>query len=379
MKKCSINLTQKTILTLLITTTFFLTGLVISPTSNAALDLDPGLVQTVQTKVSIMAFNLENLFDTKHDENKNDYTYLPLSEKRSKEHEDYCDKNFTGGFLDECLSLDWSEKVLAEKKKRLADVILQVNNGMGPDILMTEETENIGVLTALSKDNLAKANYQTVVLLEGPDNRGIDTGLLSRFPLVGTPILHIIPFKTNNSEDANAAKTTRGVLQVDLKLPDGQTLTVLGVHLPSQAHPTYLRQQALAYLTELKNSLPADRLVITGGDFNITSKEDATTGMVKTDFASSWLVSHIVGCHSCQGSYYFFPERSWSFFDIFAFSQNFASTNKGSWHLNPDSIMLPHASKYQADPLKQNPHFNPKLPTTVSDHYPIYAEIELNP
>jgi endonuclease/exonuclease/phosphatase family metal-dependent hydrolase len=360
---------------IIITLVIFIFNLTASQTLKAENKIDSS---ATQTKVSIMAFNLENLFDTKHDENRNDFTYLPLSEKHTSEHEALCEKNFTGGFLDECLHFDWSEKVLAEKKKRLADVILQVNDGMGPDILMTEETENIAILTALNNDNLTKANYQTVVLIEGPDTRGIDTGLLSRFPIVSTPVLHIIPFKTNNTEDSRAAKSTRGVLQVDLRLPDGQTLTVLGVHFPAQSHPSYLRQQALAYLTELKNSLPADRLVITGGDFNITSKEDAKTGMVKNDFASSWLVSHIVGCPSCDGSYYFFPEKSWSFFDIFGFSQNFSSTDKGHWHLNTSSIALPHNSRYQANPLKQNPHFNPKLPVTVSDHYPIYAEIELN-
>ena len=32
-----------------------------------------------------MTYNVENLFDTKHDEGKDDYTFLPLSFKRTSE------------------------------------------------------------------------------------------------------------------------------------------------------------------------------------------------------------------------------------------------------------------------------------------------------
>src|SRR5690606_36364286 len=43
------------------------------------------------SEVSVMAYNLENLFDTSHDEGKEDWTYLPLAFKcSSKQVQKYC-------------------------------------------------------------------------------------------------------------------------------------------------------------------------------------------------------------------------------------------------------------------------------------------------
>ena len=43
-------------------------------------------------QVSIMTFNVENLFDTAHDTGKKDYTFLPISKKKSKKHISGCKK-----------------------------------------------------------------------------------------------------------------------------------------------------------------------------------------------------------------------------------------------------------------------------------------------
>ena len=40
--------------------------------------------------VTIMTFNVENLFDTQHDEGKDDYTYLPLRAKDNAAHRARC-------------------------------------------------------------------------------------------------------------------------------------------------------------------------------------------------------------------------------------------------------------------------------------------------
>ncbi|MCH2100039.1 MAG: hypothetical protein MK142_16780, partial [Pseudomonadales bacterium] len=46
----------------------------------------PGAAEPIR----IMTFNVENLFDTTHDEGKNDETYLPLSVKQSDAHRAKC-------------------------------------------------------------------------------------------------------------------------------------------------------------------------------------------------------------------------------------------------------------------------------------------------
>ena len=73
------------------------------------------------SQVTLMTFNVENLFDTKHDEGKNDYTYLPLEHKASQSHQDACKGIEVTRWREQCLYWDWSETVLDTKLRRIAD------------------------------------------------------------------------------------------------------------------------------------------------------------------------------------------------------------------------------------------------------------------
>ena len=67
-------------------------------------------------QISVMTYNAENLFDTRHDPGKNDWTYLPLAEKRSNQDvQDYCRKLRNRYYRQQCLTIDWSYKVLKQK------------------------------------------------------------------------------------------------------------------------------------------------------------------------------------------------------------------------------------------------------------------------
>jgi hypothetical protein len=151
-----------------------------------------------QSKITFASYNVENLFDAEHDAGKQDWEFLPLSfKKASAEQRAYC-KTQSGYNRQSCFNLDWSQQVLDGKLARIADTVLSMNNGQGPDIIVFAEVENKNVLHQLNSKFLQKAGYQTEVLLEGWDNRGIDVGLLSRFPLVGQPAIHQIEFSPEN-------------------------------------------------------------------------------------------------------------------------------------------------------------------------------------
>ena len=121
-------------------------------------------------KVSIMSYNLENLFDTTHDEGKEDYTYLPYLYKQSTQSVlDYCNGLDNDYYRQTCLELDWSENVLNKKIQNLAKVITTYNNGQGADIIVFQEVENINALNLLVKDGLKGKGYHYVSLLEGRD------------------------------------------------------------------------------------------------------------------------------------------------------------------------------------------------------------------
>ena len=327
--------------------------------------------------VSIMAYNVENLFDTLHDENREDYSYLPLEVKRkSLTHKKNCELT-SSRYLDSCLNDDWSEAALDLKMKRLSDAILQVNGGKGPDILILEEVENKNVLTQLNDKYLKNANYKTVVLIEGPDKRGIDIGFLSRLNLIESeqPQLHKIPYVAKNENDKEWMSRSRGILQVNFKLPDNNPLTIFGVHFPSPSNPRYWREQAIAHLNKLKSNLPKDRMAIAGGDFNISFEENSQAKHYENSLSSQWQVSHLVGCKGCQGTNYYHRKTSWSFLDALLFSKELSKDGSAPWALDPESIYIPNNSKYQVNRWLSPARFNQKSPVGVSDHWPIFAWI----
>ncbi|MFA8300777.1 MAG: hypothetical protein ACEPOV_11485 [Hyphomicrobiales bacterium] len=109
-------------------------------------------------KVGIVAFyNLENLFDTIHQDGKKDYEYLPDG------------KNM------------WNTNKYKKKLTNMAKVISQIGADVSPDgpaVLGVCEAENIDVLNDLVKEDAIKdKNYKTI-LVEGPDRRGVDVGFI---------------------------------------------------------------------------------------------------------------------------------------------------------------------------------------------------------
>jgi endonuclease/exonuclease/phosphatase family metal-dependent hydrolase len=249
-----------------------------------------------EKSLTVMTYNVENLFDAFDDPDKTDETYLPIEKKQSPSHKVKCAGLKRDWWRKQCLETDWSESKIKRKLERLADVILQIGNGKGPDVLILQEVENIKILRRLNQEYLQAAAYKEVILIEGPDERGIDVAMLSRLPLNSKPKLNTIdlPYidrQTGKIDKTKEARPTRGILQAQFKLPGGETLTALGVHFPSQGSPTPAREVAIAKLLEVKKSLPKDEYIIVGGDFNITAKEDSQHGLFSKKLASEFLVS----------------------------------------------------------------------------------------
>ncbi|TBU95781.1 endonuclease/exonuclease/phosphatase family protein [Stutzerimonas kirkiae] len=332
--------------------------------------------QPGELRVSLMTYNVENLFDTAHDQGKDDFTYLPLSVKLANP--DYlaaCDRISVPQWRQECRQNDWNDALLAEKLERLSAVIGQVGHGRGPDILLLQEVENLDVVEQLNA-RLDQAGYQTRVLLEGWDERGIDNAVLSRLPQWDAPILHQVPYRAEGGDPQQKTGKTRGILEVRLLLPDGQKASVFAVHLPSGGGPGYLRRQAVEYLAELKSRLPADVLPIVGGDFNINAGEELQHGYIAQGLARDWSVSHLIGCAGCKGSYYYHALRQWSFFDIFLFPREMLDDGFNGWQVDTASIRLAHKHRYQVNKWGSPARFaGGEHDDGVSDHWPLYAEI----
>jgi len=314
-----------------------------------------------QKRLRLMTYNVENLFDTLDDPKKNDETFLPKS-KKNKAVQQKCRKSSKKYWIKECLETNWTTFKLDQKMQRLSKVI----KAAAPDVIILQEVENIGVLKSFNKKYLG---YPTVILKEGPDRRGIDVAILSKLASTKKPKLHLQKHQNKKGYGRSRVKATRGILEANLGLPNGENLTVFGVHFPSQGSPTEARRQSIDTLNSLKKQ--ASGLVIAGGDFNIIGRESY---LYKKNIASQWQVSHLVGCKSCKGTNYYHRQRSWSFLDALLFSKSFGKT----WKLDKKSIQI-----FNSVSVQNNRYGNPakfemgKRPTGVSDHWPVVAEIYL--
>jgi len=321
--------------------------------------------------VTIMSFNVQNLFDNVDDPGKDDKAYLPLAQKQSIEHRAACGEIPVDSWRDECLLLDWSDEALDYKLGVLAETIRQVGDGRGADVVALQEVENVEILERLRTEHLADLGYLPAILVEGTDTRGIDVAFLSKLPLATQPKLHplLIPEFPERQGD------TRGVLQADFAMPDGSVLTGFSVHFPAPFHPTPMRVAAYEHLAELRNALPDHHHVFAAGDFNTTSSEDALEHMLDRLARPHWTVAHDLGCGNCEGTYYYGRDETWSFLDMILFSP--ARGEKTTARIRADSVAIAIGIPAQVSPNGMPQRFHSAEKTGVSDHWPITATLEL--
>ncbi len=212
--------------------------------------------------VNILTTNFENLFDSTHDRGKTDYTYLPLAVKRAWPRAMAWCESQTGFYREECLTLDWTPERVNRKVARIAEVLKGAMAPGLPDVVVVQEVENRRVLARVAR---ALGPEYRAVLIEGPDERGIDTGVITRLRVLRQR-LH--PITTPSGEK------TRGILEVDLAV-GSKRMTVLANHWPSQSNPDVDRMAAGSKLLEVARA--AERrssLVIAAGDFNTAADDE---------------------------------------------------------------------------------------------------------
>lgn len=316
-----------------------------------------------QQRVSIMTFNVENLFDTVDDPGKNDATYLPLAQKQSDAHRAGCEGIPVDHWRDQCLNWDWNETVLTKKLGVIGDAILQYDEGRGADIVVLQEVENLRVLERLRREQLAAAGYHPAILIEGNDLRGIDVAFLSRLPLAGEPVLHALRFPGVSAE---RVADTRGILEATFRLPDGRLITGFAVHFPAPFHPREMRAQAFEQLDALRAALPPDRYVFAAGDFNTTAAEDQEHRVFE-QLESVWQVAHRVGCDACPGTHYYAPNDSWSFLDTILF----AAPRSGTTDWRIETVRLVNGLPAHVTGRNTPASFRMPGAVGVSDHWPL--------
>lgn len=316
-------------------------------------------------QLSLMTYNVDNLFDTTHDVGKADFTFLPLAKKLTREHTQFCRGIHVPKWRDQCFHLDWSPQILQRKMANLAQVILRVNAGKGPDILVLQEVENIAVLEVFRTQFLANAHYSPGILIEGMDPRGIDVAVLSRLPLAAPPLVH--------------AKIMRPILQLALQLPNHQILHLLGVHFTAPFNSAKERIAGLHLLAQIKQSIQSkeeNALVMVAGDFNITSEEWRKNSQIRSTLTQHWHLAHLQRPLNTRGSSYFPPKKSWSFLDMILYSSGLHPDKlRSGWQVRLDSIQVINQVAGQQTKGGHPQRFDVTNGKGHSDHWPLYLEI----
>ncbi|MEK2688319.1 endonuclease/exonuclease/phosphatase family protein [Bdellovibrio sp. GT3] len=325
-------------------------------------------------EISVMSFNVENLFDTVKTAGHNDETYLPAaSKKKDAKLRAACVANNDSTYRqNECLTTDWDDHALEQKLANLSKVILDVD-GNGPENLMIMEIESDVVLKQLNQA-LAPAKYITEVIIDGPDKRGINLAFLSRFPLVGKPVLHPIPWKGKNEEDQKWMEASRRILEVTVKAPNGDPITFLAAHFPSQANPTYWREQIATFAADLIKSKGPNAMVVFGGDLNISAEEENSAHIFRDILSKGGAVSHFVGCKDCPGTHNY--RRSWSFLDAHVYSPALLADGTGSYQMMPQTIDVIRYNPLHLKKGKYPNRWDYDNYTGVADHFPLYVRLK---
>lgn len=342
-------------------------------------------------RVTVMAFNAENLFDTEDDPaNTGDDTYLPLVVKQSDpDHEANCRANNSSAFyIRQCIELDWSEAVLETKLGALADVLIAASPR--PDIVIMPETENLAVIELLNTTLPESERYETLIQLDTTsvtEDRGIDVAILSRLALAAPAAAHRINF----GSDARLCGGTRDIVEAPLSLPDGKVLHVFGVHFPSGGNPLICRQRAMAELNRIRSLLPADALVIAGGDFNFNCSETQGALFERMVRHGKWGVPPAVraGCDEPGTNKH--ADRSfgtwftWSYLDFFLVSENMLAerSSTSGWFANLGSFRTFVGTAQQIETNAQGyvfpRRFDPEVGVGVSDHWPVMIDLVSRP
>ncbi len=329
---------------------------------------------------SIMSYNIENLFDTVHDEGKKDYTYLPLKVKQSSPKiQAYCAAMRVRHYKRSCYKLDWNMDTYKAKIKNLARVILSFNKGLGADIIVFQEVENKNALKDLIKYGLEGHGYKYISLIEGPDARGIDIGMISRYPIVSE--------KLNQVDISTAARgsKTRGILETTFDI-DSKLVTVFGNHWPSQGNNDRTRLIASKVLEKAALASKSD-LVIALGDFNQTHS-DSPHGInlnILPLFEDVEVLGRTFSNESAYGTHWY--RGGWESLDrIFVLKSSLKSTtyiDHSAFDIVNENFMVRDFDWTDFDTGGQNLdnnipwRFNTKSKEGYSDHLPVGISINL--
>lgn len=315
--------------------------------------------------ILVAFYNVENLFDTEDEPEKEDGDFLP------------------GG------KYQWTNEVYLQKLDNLAAAIHSMGKN-GPDILGITEVENAMVMKDLVQMTELKGRGYEIVHEESEDMRGIDVGFIY------DP--GIFQYKSHIAYDIDFPLepdyTSRAVLVVNGKVGK-EDISVIVNHWPSRyggAEESEERRLVLArkvreITTEILAKNP-DNGILVMGDFNddpnnrsLAEVMDATT--VKDDLGSREFYNPVGALHRPDDRGTLTYRGKWNLFDQILISKNLLDDGKGKLEYieHTAGIHAPEFMQVGGDgPAKDMPrraiYRDEFQKNGFSDHFPVYVRLK---
>ena len=317
--------------------------------------------QNNNPKYRVMFYNVENLFDTLDDEDKNDEEFLPKGERF------------------------WNDRKLNLKLNRIFQVIMALGEGNPPVLIGLCEVENLNVLEMLVRRTPLERMGYKIIHKESPDRRGIDVALLYK----QNAFIPISYRAIEVSDSVNESFKTRDILHVKGHLGN-DTIHVFVNHWPSKygglVETEVLRALAANTLRDATDSIfvldpNADILIM--GDLNDSPIDDSLLKHLKTktDFetieASALYNLTYNLAKSGKGSNKY--QGKWELIDQIIVSGAFLNPNR--LHVLPNGAAIFDADFLLEDDetyLGQKPfrtYIGFKYNNGFSDHLPVYIDL----
>ena len=289
-----------------------------------------------QDSLTIISYNVENLFDYKHDTLKNDSSFLP----EGMHH--------------------WTYHRYQTKLDQIAQVIVNISGWESAALVGLCEVENAHCLRDLCY-RLKRFHYK-YIHYESADERGIDVALLydtTKVKILNSKPLHI-PLENDN---------TRDILYVEALLTTNDTLHAMICHLPSKlggtASTDWKRKAAKRVIQQQVDSIlllqPTAKIIVMG-DMNSEPINDL-------QHLDNLMISHNrvgKGTHKYQGI--------WSCLDQFYISHSLKEMAQATiftpkWLLEEDTKYLDYQPK--------RTYVGYRYHGGYSDHLPVVLRVYL--
>jgi len=310
--------------------------------------------QEVSNSYSLMFYNVENLFDNRHDSLKNDSEFLK------------------GGYK------NWSTHRMFQKLNGISKVILASNGWHPPSVIGLCEIENSFVLNQLIyHTGLNNAGYR-YIHYESPDKRGIDVALLykkSEFEVLESSPIH--------TSDTINHFYTRDALYVKGIVKKADTIHIVVNHWPSKRGGALASEEkrikVAAHVSAKLNAvqqLNQSSKIVVMGDLNAEYDAPSIQQLLKANELSSVLnpkhikQSKLAGSHKYQGH--------WALIDHIFVSKHWKNHTSMSHRLVELPFLLEDDMAYSGVKPRRT-YAGPRYIGGVSDHLPVILTIETGP